>query len=223
MDLSSVPYFSHLNDDELKMINQITTLKKYKKDEIIFFEDEPGKKVYIIKKGKVKVLKMNKNGDQHILNIFEKNDILAEVIVFDRENYPATAIAISDVACYSLNRDNLSQMFLEHPQITIKVMRVISARLRRAQQNIRDLGLKDSQSRLASLLYHLALKHGDKNKSNQISISVLLTQQELANMIGTTRETVSRILKSIEGKNIIKISRKNIIINNIKKLKKLME
>jgi len=223
MDLSSVPYFSHLNDDELKMINQITTLKKYKKDEIIFFEDEPGEKVYIIKKGKVKVLKMNKNGDQHILNIFEKNDILAEVIVFDRENYPATAIAISDVACYSLNRDNLSQMFLEHPQITIKVMRVISARLRRAQQNIRDLGLKDSQSRLASLLYHLALKHGDKNKSNQISISVLLTQQELANMIGTTRETVSRILKSIEGKNIIKISRKNIIINNIKKLKKLME
>lgn len=222
MDLSAVPYFSHLNVDELKMINKITTLKKYKKDEIIFFEDEPGENVYIIKKGKVKVLKMNKDGDQHILNIFKKNDILAEVIVFDRENYPATAIALSDVVCYSLNRDKLSQMFLGHPQITIKVMKVISARLRKAQQNIRDLGLKDSQSRLASLLYHLALKHGDKNKSNQISISLLLTQQELANMIGATRETVSRTLKNIEDKNIIKISRKKITINNIKKLKKLM-
>jgi len=222
MDLSAVSYFSHLDDDELKMINEITTLKKYKKDEIIFFEDEPGENVYIIKKGKVKVLKMNKDGDQHILNIFKKNDILAEVIVFDRENYPATAIALSNVMCYSLNRDKLSQMFLDHPQITIKVMKVISARLRRAQQNIRDLGLKDSQSRLASLLYHLALKHGDKNKSNQISISLLLTQQELANMIGATRETVSRTLKNIEDKNIIKISRQKITINNIKELKKLM-
>ncbi|MDZ7671796.1 MAG: Crp/Fnr family transcriptional regulator [Halanaerobiales bacterium] len=220
-DLSKVPYFSHLNEEELNIINKITRVKKYKKDEIIFFEGEKGDYIYIIKKGKVKMLKMNQNGDEQILNIFKKDDILAEVILFDKENYPATAIALSEIELFTINSRELSKIFLHHPQITVKVMKVMSSRLRRAQQNIRDFGLKDSKSRLASLLYHLAEKHGDK-KENEISISLFLTQKELANMIGTTRETVSRTLKSIEKQNIISTSRQKIVVNSIEKLKKLM-
>ncbi len=220
-DLSKVPYFSHLNEEELNIINKITRIKKYKKDEIIFFEGEKGDYIYIIKKGKVKMLKMNQNGDEQILNIFKKDDILAEVILFDKENYPATAIALSEVELFTINSRELSKIFMDHPQITVKVMKVMSSRLRRAQQNIRDFGLKDSKSRLASLLYHLAERHGDK-KENEISISLFLTQKELANMIGTTRETVSRTLKSIEKQNIISTSRQKIVVNSIEKLKKLM-
>jgi CRP/FNR family transcriptional regulator len=220
-DLSKVPYFSHLNEEELNIINKITRVKRYKKDEIIFFEGEKGDYIYIIKKGKVKMLKMNQNGDEQILNIFKKDDILAEVILFDKENYPATAIALSEIELFTINSRELSKIFLHHPQITVKVMKVMSSRLRRAQQNIRDFGLKDSKSRLASLLYHLAERHGDK-KENEISISLFLTQKELANMIGTTRETVSRTLKSIEKQNIITTSRQKIVVNSIEKLKKLM-
>jgi len=220
-DLSNVPYFSHLNQEELNIINNITRVKKFKKDEIIFFEGEIGNYIYIIKSGKVKMLKMNQNGDEQILNIFKNDDILAEVILFDKENYPATAIALTGVELYSINSKKLSKIFLNHPQITVKVMKVMSSRLRRAQQNIRDFGLKDSKSRLASLLYHLAERHGDK-KENEISISLFLTQKELANMIGTTRETVSRTLKNIEKENIISTSRKQIVINDLEKLKTLM-
>ena len=220
-DLSNVPYFSHLNQEELNIINNITRVKKFKKDEIIFFEGEIGNYIYIIKSGKVKMLKMNQNGDEQILNIFKNDDILAEVILFDKENYPATAIALTGVKLYSINSKKLSKIFLNHPQITVKVMKVMSSRLRRAQQNIRDFGLKDSKSRLASLLYHLAERHGDK-KENEISISLFLTQKELANMIGTTRETVSRTLKNIEKENIISTSRKQIVINDLEKLKTLM-
>ncbi|MGM0446129.1 MAG: Crp/Fnr family transcriptional regulator [Bacillota bacterium] len=220
-DLSKVPYFSHLDEKELDIINKITRVKKYKKDEIIFFEGEKGDYIYIIKKGKVKMLKMNQNGDEQILNIFKKDDILAEVILFDKENYPATAIALSEVEIFTINSRELSKIFLDHPQITVKVMKVMSTRLRRAQQNIRDFGLKDSKSRLASLLYHLAERHGDQ-KDNEISISLFLTQKELANMIGTTRETVSRTLKSIEKQNIISTSRQKIVVNDMEKLKKLM-
>ena len=220
-DLSNVPYFSHLNQEELNIINNITRVKKFKKDEIIFFEGEIGNYIYIIKSGKVKMLKMNQNGDEQILNIFKNDDILAEVILFDKENYPATAIALTEVELYSINSKKLSKIFLNHPQITVKVMKVMSSRLRRAQQNIRDFGLKDSKSRLASLLYHLAERHGDR-KENEISISLFLTQKELANMIGTTRETVSRSLKNIEKQNIISTSRKEIVINDLEKLKALM-
>lgn len=222
LKLTDVPYFSHLNQDELEIINEITSLKKYKKDEIIFFEGEKGNHIYIIKKGKVKMLKMDQNGDEQILNIFKKDDILAEVIVFDKENYPATAIALNDVELFSIDSNKLSNIFIEYPQITVKIMKVMSNRLRRAQQNIRDFGLKDSKSRLASLLYHLAEKHGKKNKDNKISLSLFLTQKELANMIGTTRETVSRTLNEIERKGIISTSRKKIVINNLKELKNLM-
>ncbi len=223
IDLTNVPYFSHLNENELSIIEDITRLKKIKKDEIIFFEGERGEYIYIIKKGKVKMLKMDQNGDEQILNIFKKDDLLAEVIIFDKDNYPATAIALSNVEVYAINSHKLSKIFLNHPQITVKVMKVMSRRLRRAQQNIRDFGLKDSKSRLASLLYHLGEKHGNKNKENKVSISLFLTQKELANMIGTTRETVSRTLKNIEKEGIITTSRKKIIINNMEKLKKLMD
>src|SRR6056297_730247 len=221
IDLTNVPYFSHLNENELSIIEDIKRLKKIKKDEIIFFEGERGEYIYIIKKGKVKMLKMDQNGDEQILNIFKKDDLLAEVIIFDKDNYPATAIALSNVEVYAINSHKLSKIFLNHPQITVKVMKVMSRRLRRAQQNIRDFGLKDSKSRLASLLYHLGERHGDR-KENEISISLFLTQKELANMIGTTRETVSRSLKNIEKQNIISTSRKEIVINDLEKLKALM-
>lgn len=222
LNLEKVPYFSHLNEEELQIINELTRVKKYKKDEIIFFEGEKGDYIYIIKKGQVKMLKMNQNGDEQILNIFKENDILAEVIVFDKENYPATAIALNDVELFAIDSQKLSNVFLDHPQITVKVMKVMSARLRRAQQNIRDFGLKDSKSRLASLLFHLAEKHGKKSGENQVAISLFLTQKELANMIGTTRETVSRTLNNIEKDNIIKTSRKKIVIKDMESLKKLM-
>src|SRR6056297_553809 len=221
-NLEKIPYFSHLNEEELQIVNEISRVKKYKKDEIIFFEGEKGDYIYIIKKGQVKMLKMNQNGDEQILNIFKKNDILAEVIVFDKENYPATAIALNDVELFAIDSQKLFNIFLDHPQITVKVMKVMSARLRRAQQNIRDFGLKDSKSRLASLLFHLAEKHGKKSGKNQVAISLFLTQKELANMIGTTRETVSRNLNNIEKENIIKTSRKKIIIKDMESLKKLM-
>lgn len=221
-NLAKIPYFSHLDQEELQIIDEITNIKKYKKDEIIFFEGEKGNYIYIIKKGKVKMLKMNQDGDEQILNIFKKNDILAEVIVFDKENYPATAIALNEVELFVIDSDKLSKIFLDYPQITVKIMKVMSGRLRRAQQNIRDFGLKDSKSRLASLLYHLAEKHGKESGENEISFSLFLTQQELANMIGTTRETVSRTLKNIEKKDIITTSRKKIVINDMKSLKELM-
>lgn len=223
MNLKTVSYFSDLNEKEHEILKNITKLKKFKKDEIIFFEGEKGNYIYIIKKGKVKMLKMNQDGDEQILNIFKKDDMIGEVVIFDKEDYPATAIALSDIQLYVINSQSLSQIFLEHPQITLKVMKVISSRLRRAQQRIKDFGLKDSKKRLASLILHLSKKHGNKNSNEKIQIKFFLTQQELANMIGTTRETVSRSLKSIEKDGIIDTSRKEITINSIEKLKNLID
>ncbi len=220
-DLSSNPYFSGFNAEEKEEFNKITNLRKYKKDEIIFFEGEPGNMLFIIDKGRVKLVKMTKNGDEQILNIFKSGEIFAEVVIFDDDNYPATAIAVEDSSLYVVNKADFEKLLLSYPNMTLKILKVMSSRLRRAQKNIRDLGLKNSTNRMAGILTNLGDKYG-VDKEGKIKISISLTQQELASMIGTSRETVSRILSKFEDEGLVTTSRKKIIINKPEELKNYM-
>jgi len=216
--VKEIPFFSLLTDKELELIDAIAVNKKFKKGEYIFFEGESGDKFFIIKKGQVKLTKMIKNGDEQILNIFSDNDIIAEIVAFDKGNYPASAITMTDTNVIVFDQSELENLILKHPSIGLKLLREMSGRLRRAQQNVRDLALKDSSARVAGLLIFLAEKYG-KNKNNNVILDISLTQQELASMIGSSRETVSRVLGQFESKNLIKTSRKKIIIYSLDKIR----
>lgn len=212
--LNKNPYFSQLDQQQLEAIKGIMQKKHYKKNEIIFFEGEPGEYIYIIESGKIKMVKMLASGEEHILNIFKPGDLIAEIVVFDSQDYPATAISMDESLVYLLARQDLEKILLEFPRITVEFLRVISNRLRMAQKNVRDLSLKNSTARTAGILNYLARKHGNKNSAEQIEIAISLTQTDLANMIGTSRETVSRILSQFEEDNLITTSRKKIIIHS---------
>jgi len=216
--VKEIPFFSLLTDKELELIDAIAVNKKFKKGEYIFFEGESGDKFFIIKEGQVKLTKMIKNGDEQILNIFSDNDIIAEIVAFDKGNYPASAITMTDTNVIVFDQSELENLILKHPSIGLKLLREMSSRLRRAQQNVRDLALKDSSARVAGLLIFLAEKYG-KNKNNNVILDISLTQQELASMIGSSRETVSRVLGQFESKNLIKTSRKKIIIYSLDKIR----
>ena len=216
--VKKVPFFSLLSDKELKLIDQITNEKKFKKGEYIFFEEEKGDKFYVIKNGQVKMTKMIENGDEQILNIFSDNDIIAEIIAFDKGNYPASAITMMKTTVIVFEQSDFENLILEHPAIGIKILQELSGRLRRAQQNVRDLALKDSSAKVAGLLLFLAKKYGE-NRNGKIILDLSLTQKEMANMIGSSRETVSRILGKLENYNLIKTSRKKITIYDIDKIK----
>ena len=216
--VKEIPFFSLLTDKELQLIDAIAVNKKFKKGEYIFFEGESGDKFFIIKKGQVKLTKMIKNGDEQILNIFSDNDIIAEIVAFDKGNYPASAITMTDTNVIVFDQSKLENLILKHPSIGLKLLREMSGRLRRAQQNVRDLALKDSSARVAGLLIFLAEKYG-KKKKEKVILDISLTQQELASMIGSSRETVSRVLGQFESEDLIKTSRKKIIIYKIDKIK----
>lgn len=216
--VKEIPFFSLLTEAELKLIDDIATDKKFKKGEYIFFEGEAGEKFYIIKDGQVKLTKMIKNGDEQILNIFSSNDIIAEIVAFDKGNYPASAITMTDTDVIVFDQSELENLILKHPSIGLKLLREMSNRLRRAQQNVRDLALKDSSARVAGLLIFLAEKYG-KKKKDKVILDISLTQQELASMIGSSRETVSRVLGQFESEGLIKTSRKKIIIYQKDKIK----
>lgn len=216
--VKEIPFFSLLTQNELELIDAIASKKSFKKGEYIFFEGEAGDKFFIIKNGQVKLTKMIKNGDEQILNIFSSNDIIAEIVAFDKGNYPASAITMTDTDVIVFDQSELENLILKHPSIGLKLLREMSGRLRRAQQNVRDLALKDSSARVAGLLIFLAEKYG-KKKNNFIVLDISLTQQELASMIGSSRETVSRVLGQFESEDLIKTSRKKIKIFEPEKIK----
>ena len=216
--VKEIPFFSLLTEEELNLIDDIASEAEYKKGEYIFFEGDSGDKFFIIKNGQVKLTKMIKNGDEQILNIFSSHDIIAEIVAFDKGNYPASAVTMTDTEMIVFDQSELENLILKHPSIGVKLLREMSHRLRRAQENVRDLALKDSSARVAGLLIFLAEKYGKKKKDKTI-LDISLTQQELASMIGSSRETVSRVLGKFENESLIKTSRKKIIIYKLNEIK----
>ncbi|MBM7555901.1 Crp/Fnr family transcriptional regulator [Halanaerobacter jeridensis] len=216
--LKNSKFFSNLEEKEIKEIKEIMRPRKYNEGEIIFFEDEPGEGLFLVKSGKVKLTKMVESGDEQILTIIQPGNVFAEVVLFGNADYPATAVALEDSKLYLIRSKDMEKLIKDKPSIAVKLLDLMSKRLRRAQKLVRDMGLKDTTCRTASLLLYLAQEYGVK-RSNGIRIDLKLTQQELANMIGTTRETISRVLNKFKEKDIIKTAHKKMIINDLEQLK----
>jgi len=207
-----------LTDNEIEQLKTIYFQRNYKKDEVIFFEGESGEGLFLIKEGKVKIVKMGEDGEEQILDIYGEREIFAEIFMFDSGPYPATAIAMEDSVIYLIETKKIKLLMQKYPEITLKIIKLITDRLRRAQKSVHSLGLKNARSRTAGLLLYLAEKHGEKT-NNKIMINMEISQQEMASMIGITRETISRILNKFRKNGYIKTSRKNIYIIDKDKLK----
>ncbi|WP_027340398.1 Crp/Fnr family transcriptional regulator [Halonatronum saccharophilum] len=216
--LKKHPYFAQLEEKELIELNKLIISKDYKKNEILFFEGETGQGLHIVEKGKVKLVKSIESGEEQIINILKQGDIFAEVVLFDGGNYPATAITIEDAKVGIIQARDMQRLIYEMPNVGLKILKVMSERLRRAQKMIRNLGLKNTTSRTASILLTLAKDYGVE-EGNNLQIDLSLTQQELANLIGTSRETISRTLNKFKDDKIITLSRQKITIKDLDSLK----
>src|SRR6056297_3572369 len=113
--LSNNPYFSDLTETEVKKIKEIMVFKKYNKDEVIFFEGEKGEGLFIVKSGKVKLVKMEESGREQILHILKKGNIFSEVILFERGEYPATALAMQDSEVGLIKNKKMEKLIEENP------------------------------------------------------------------------------------------------------------
>lgn len=217
-----VPIFSQLNDEDLKKILSITIEKKYKKGSIIFMEGDKGEAFYFIKKGKVKIYKSSKDGKELILNIFRDDDVFAEVTIFNDVNYPATAEVIEDTVVGVIINSKLEKLIKVNPELGLNLIKILSKRLYNAQLKLKQIAHDDTYSRTAGVLIKLIESYGYE-KDDNIELKFELSRQELANMIGATRETVSRILSQFKKESSIDISGKKIVIKDIKKLEKWLE
>ncbi len=216
--IRKIPAFSELSSVDIEKISKIAIEKTYKKGDIIFLEGDPGEAFYLVKSGKVKVYKITADGREHIFTILTTGDVFAEVTLFNDIHYPATAEVIEDAKIGMIRNKDLEDLITSNSDIALGIIKIFSKKLFTSQQKVKELALGDTYMRIARILITFAEDHGTKTKDG-IEIRLNISRQEMANMIGTARETVSRALSQFRKEGSISIQGKKILIRDMKKLK----
>ena len=215
--LKSIAFFNELEEKELAEIASLLVTRHYKRGQIIFMEGDPGEALYILSKGLIKLSKLSEEGREQVLHFVRPGSIFAEVVIFDGGPYPATSEVVEDAEVGILYNQDMERLVLNKPELALKMLRLMSRRLRAAQRTIRDLALKDAYSRMAGLLLRLLRDQGVEGEGGTV-IRTEMTRQEMASIIGVTRETVARILSRWQKEGIIQVQRNTLTIHSQEKL-----
>jgi CRP-like cAMP-binding protein len=211
--LKNIPMFADLRDEILEKIFSLMQKRLYKRNNMILMEEDAGDTLFILNQGSVKITRLSDDGREVILSILGDGDFFGEMSIFDGESRSANVIALEDSEVFVLKRGDFLDLLEKHPKIAIALLQELAIRLRRSDQQIEGLSLSDAESRIAMSIIRLAEDLG-VIKLGQVIIDNLPFQQDVANMAGTSRETVSRMLKLLERKGWIKRKGRQLIITN---------
>jgi CRP/FNR family transcriptional regulator, cyclic AMP receptor protein len=218
--LRNVPIFSDLKDSDLNIIAEKMVTRSYDKGKMILLEESQGETFFIIKKGAVKVTRQSDDGREVILAILGESDFFGEMSLLDGEGRSANIVSNDDAEVLTLSRSDFLDCLETYPKIAIALLEELAIRLRKSDQHIESLSLSDSEHRIAITLIRFAQELGTIKKG-QVKIKNLPFQQDIANMAGTSRETVSRTIKLLEEKNLVKKDKKDLIIFNFDEFRQL--
>ena len=185
--------------------------RRFEKDQAVFYEQDSGDVCFILGSGKVKVTIVSPEGKEIILSMLEDGDFFGEMALFDNSPRSATIVAVEPSEVWQIRRSEFLGLLAENPAIARKVMAELSARLRRANVKIESLAHMDVNGRLARYLMTLARDEGKRVAGGYLSFS-RPTHQEIANTIGTARETVSRLLHDLAERGVIVIEGKTVYV-----------
>ncbi|HET54897.1 MAG TPA: Crp/Fnr family transcriptional regulator [Ignavibacteria bacterium] len=202
--LQMVPIFSDLPIEVIDQIVQTGNKKTYTKDSVILVEEEIGTALFVIIKGKVKVSRSSNDGREVILSILTDSDFFGEMSILDGLNRSATVVALENSELFIIQRKEFLDLLNKHPEITIALLSELTRRLRNADMKIKALSLKDAEGKVATVILQLADDIG-KIKQGVVEIEKLPLQQDLANMAGTSRETISRTLHAFARKGLVEM------------------
>lgn len=211
--LAAISLFKHLPLGQLEHIAKFIKTKNYRRNEIIFRENQKADCLYIVYSGKVKIYKSSSQGKEQILHIMNPGNIIAEVPMFEGENYPATCIALEKSILLILLRKNLIELIKTEPQLALNMLALQAKKLREFTNKIENLSVKDTSQRLARYLLDQCL-FLEGNSSFKLEISLVA----LANLLGVTRENLSRTINNFIKQQWISRSGKQIVILQKEKL-----
>jgi CRP/FNR family transcriptional regulator len=220
--LEKTALLSSLSQPELQMLAARTVRKLFSSGELIFSEGEPCNGLHIIAHGKIRIFKTSISGREQVLAVNGPGESVAELPVFDGGPFPASAVAIEDVELAFISRRDFNAYCLEHPEVALKVLSVVGARLRRLVGIIEELSFTTIRQRLIAALVKLAQTEG-KTTARGIEFQLPATHQELANQLGTVRELISRNLMRLQAEGLLDVDARQIVVKDMKGLSALLE
>ena len=209
--LRNVSLFESLDQQELEALSDVAFTRTFSKDNVIILAEEEGDTLFILKKGQVKVSIVSEEGREVILSLLGPGSVFGELSLLDGKPRSANVVATEETDLLMLRRADFLQLIYKTPQIATALLAELATRMRKTDRQIEGLALLDVTSRISDTLLQLATEQGAET-TDGVTIESRPTQQELANMSGTTRETVSRVLKRLEGQGYINRNGRKITI-----------
>lgn len=200
--MATVPIFSGLSSSALESILSRMTKRTYRKNNMILMEDEFGDTFFIIGGGSVKITRVSEDGREVILAMLGEGDFFGEMSLLDGETRSANCIALGDSWVLMLRRRDFLEILEEYPKIAISLLAEMARRIRKSDEQIESLSLTDAQNRVGVTLLRLAEELGTIRRG-VVRVNNLPNQQDIASMAGTSRETVSRIMRLLKEKKMI--------------------
>jgi CRP/FNR family cyclic AMP-dependent transcriptional regulator len=201
--LSTMDLFQDLSEKEGEELDRITTMSSVRKGKVFYRPEEMGEVLFILKEGNVQLYRISPEGKKLVITSLGPGSLFGEMALQGQQMHNTFAEALADCTICVMSRADLERLVLQRPQVALRMLEITGRRLRDAESRLEDLAFKGIPARLSSLLLRLA---GD---SNQISG---LTHQDLAEMVGTYRETATQVLNDLKSRNLIEIGRKRITI-----------
>ena len=217
--LESVPIFSDLSKSDLTKISDRMTQRTFTKNQMILLEDDLGQTFFVISKGSVKITRLSDDGREVILAMLGEADFFGEMSLLDGDGRSANVVALEASEVLTLARNEFLDILEKYPKISICLLEELTHRLRKSDQQIESLSLSDVEQRIGITLIRLAEELGTI-KQGSVTITNLPFQQDIANMAGTSRETVSRTFKLLEEKGLVTRQGRKLIIYNFNQFSK---
>ena len=217
--LESVPIFSDLSKSDLTKISDRMTQRTFTKNQMILLEDELGQTFFVISKGSVKITRLSDDGREVILAMLGEADFFGEMSLLDGDGRSANVVALEASEVLTLARNEFLDILEKYPKISICLLEELTHRLRKSDQQIESLSLSDVEQRIGITLIRLAEELGTI-KQGSVTITNLPFQQDIANMAGTSRETVSRTFKLLEEKGLLTRQGRHLVIYNFNQFSK---
>ncbi|MGB8346814.1 MAG: Crp/Fnr family transcriptional regulator [Ktedonobacteraceae bacterium] len=217
--LKQVPLFTGLAEEEILELMALAKRRTFRGSEVIFHRDDPGQVLYVIKEGKVKICLISPDGQEISLAVLGKGDCFGEFAILDSLPRSADAVAMEKVECYTLQRSDFHNAVMKNPKIAIQIMEVLTKRLRSTDEMIENLIFLDVPGRVAKKLLELADLHGVKVEDG-VRIEVRLTQQELASMVGASRESVNKVMGYFTDKHFISADKHRVTLHRVTELRR---
>jgi CRP/FNR family transcriptional regulator, cyclic AMP receptor protein len=206
-------FFAGLISNETESITRLVFEKKFKRDDMLFFEGEIAEALYFVADGVIKIFKTSPDGKEQILSIAHPDESINEVPVFNGGLNPTSAQAMMSAVVYGINKNDIDMILKKYPRVALNVIHIMAKRTRQLLSLVEELSFKHVSGRLAGILLDNAAKEGQAGAR--------LTQRDMAAMAGTAREVISRSLRAMEDDGIITFDKHRLIIKNKEALKKI--